>query len=71
MDFWFFFQSLSCESSKPKILIIYTGGTIGMVEDHHSKTLKPFDFNEVNKELPELKKIKCQIDAFSFKKPLD
>jgi len=59
------------KSSKPKILIIYTGGTIGMVEDHHSKTLKPFDFNEVNKELPELKKIKCQIDAFSFKKPLD
>ena len=59
------------KSSEPKILIIYTGGTIGMVEDHHSKTLKPFDFNEVNKELPELKKIKCQIDAVSFKKPID
>lgn len=59
------------KNNKPKILIIYTGGTIGMIEDHQSKTLKPFDFNEVNKELPELKKIKCQIDAVSFKKPID
>ena len=42
-----------------------------MVEDYQSKTLKPFDFNEVNKELPELKKIKCQIDAVSFKNPID
>ena len=57
--------------SKSKILIIYTGGTIGMVEDHVSKTLKPFDFNQINKELPELKKIKCKIDAVSFKNPID
>ena len=59
------------KSSKSKILIIYTGGTIGMVEDHVSKTLKPFDFNQINKELPELKKIKCKIDAVSFKNPID
>ena len=59
------------KSSKSKILIIYTGGTIGMVEDHVSKTLKPFDFNQINKELPELRKIKCQIDAVSFKNPID
>ena len=59
------------KSSKSKILIIYTGGTIGMVEDHVSKTLKPFDFNEINKELPELRKIKCHIDAVSFKNPID
>ena len=42
-----------------------------MVEDHVSKTLKPFDFNQINKELPELKKIKCKIDAVSFKNPID
>ncbi len=59
------------KSSKSKILIIYTGGTIGMVEDHVSKTLKPFDFNQINKELPELRKIKCHIDAVSFKNPID
>ena len=59
------------KSSKSKILIIYTGGTIGMVEDHISKTLKPFDFNQINKELPELRKIKCHIDAVSFKNPID
>ena len=59
------------KSSKSKILIIYTGGTIGMVEDHVSKTLKPFDFNQINKELPELRKIKCHIDAVSLKNPID
>tara|TARA_B100000513_G_C11899382_1_gene184914 strand:+ start:588 stop:1622 length:1035 start_codon:yes stop_codon:yes gene_type:complete len=59
------------KSSKSKTLIIYTGGTIGMVEDHVSKTLKPFDFNQINKELPELRKIKCHIDAVSFKNPID
>ena len=59
------------KSSKSKILIIYTGGTIGMVEDYVSKTLKPFDFNQINKELPELRKIKCHIDAVSFKNPID
>lgn len=42
-----------------------------MVEDHVSKTLKPFDFNQINKELPELRKIKCHIDAVSFKNPID
>ena len=30
--------------SKPNILLIYTGGTIGMIEDFESKALKPFDF---------------------------
>ena len=59
------------KSSKSKILIIYTGGTIGMVEDHVSKTLKPFDFDQINKELPELRKIKCHIDAVSLKNPID
>ena len=29
---------------KPRILIVYTGGTIGMIEDPETKALKPFDF---------------------------
>ena len=31
--------------NKPRILIVYTGGTIGMIEDPVTKALKPFDFS--------------------------
>ena len=37
-----------------KILIIYTGGTIGMKEDPQDQTLKPFDFSQIKEEVPEL-----------------
>lgn len=53
------------------ILIIYTGGTIGMIQDHGKKTLKPFDFNEITNEVPELRRIKCKIETISFEKPID
>ena len=56
---------------KAKILIIYTGGTIGMIADPSSSVLKPFDFNQITQEIPELKKIKCSLDAVSFKNPID
>ncbi len=29
---------------RTKILLIYTGGTIGMVKDYESGTLKPLNF---------------------------
>ena len=56
---------------KPKILIIYTGGTIGMINDVDSGMLKPCDFNQITTEVPELKKLDCSLDAVSFKKPID
>jgi L-asparaginase len=56
---------------KSQILLIYTGGTIGMKEDSENKSLQPFNFNQITKEVPELKKINCVIDAVSFKKPVD
>ena len=56
---------------KPKILIIYTGGTIGMINDPETDMLKPFDFDQITKEVPELMKIKCSLDAVSFKNPID
>ncbi len=56
---------------KPSILLIYTGGTIGMVEDSHSKSLMPFDFNHLTDSMPELKKLAVQLSAVSFEKPID
>ncbi|MEN8928515.1 MAG: asparaginase [Flavobacteriales bacterium] len=56
---------------RPSILLIYTGGTIGMIEDFESKTLKPFNFQSIENEVPELKKIKAEIETISFKTPID
>lgn len=54
-----------------KILLIYTGGTIGMEKDFNSNSLRNFDFENILKRIPELKQIPTQIDIISFKKPID
>ncbi|WP_395093152.1 asparaginase [Vaginella massiliensis] len=56
---------------RPKILIIYTGGTIGMAMDYHSQSLIPFDFDNLLKRLPEISLIDCDFDYFSFEEPID
>ncbi len=58
-------------SKKAPILIIYTGGTIGMVRDYKSNVLKAFDFDNLKKNIPELNLINCKIDTISFDEPLD
>jgi L-asparaginase len=57
--------------SKPKIFLIYTGGTIGMMKDFETGALKAFDFNQLLDKIPELKQLDCQIETFSFGKPID
>ena len=54
-----------------KILLIYTGGTIGMVKEYKSGVLKAFDFKKVVNNIPELGQLDCAIDSVSFKKPID
>ncbi len=51
--------------------MIYTGGTIGMVKDYNSGTLKPFNFKKLEKHIPELGQLDCHIDPVSFKDPID
>lgn len=53
------------------ILIIYTGGTIGMVRDEESGALKSFEFDSLLKEIPEIKKFAHKIDVHSFETPID
>ena len=53
------------------ILIIYTGGTIGMVKDERTGMLKSFDFDSLLKEIPEIKRFAHQISIKSFDEPLD
>lgn len=59
------------KTTQSKILIIYTGGTIGMITDLETGTLKPFDFNQITEEVPELKKIPYHLDTLFFKEPID
>jgi L-asparaginase len=54
-----------------KVLLIYTGGTIGMIKDSETGVLKPFDFEQIKKEVPELNKFEGEIEAISFETPLD
>lgn len=53
------------------ILLIYTGGTIGMKQDPETLALKPFNFNQILEEVPELKKFGCRIDTLSFDPLID
>ena len=57
--------------AKAKILLIYTGGTIGMMKDFDSGALKAFDFSKLISKIPELKQLDCDIETISFEKPLD
>lgn len=53
------------------ILIIYTGGTIGMVNDAKTGTLIPFDFEQIKKNVPELARLDYQLAVHSFDPILD
>ncbi len=56
---------------KSSILLIYTGGTIGMKEDPVDQTLNPFDFSQILDEVPELGKFACRIDSHTFAPLID
>lgn len=56
---------------KSKILLIYTGGTIGMVKDYNTGALKAFNFNKLMKNIPELTQLDCEVDSVSFDEPID
>ena len=51
---------------KSSILLIYTGGTIGMKEDPTVGALTPFDFSQILEEVPDLGKLAYRIDSHTF-----
>lgn len=58
-------------TKKADILLIYTGGTIGMVKDFETGALKAFNFDELLQNIPELRLLEHKIDTFSFDRPID
>lgn len=59
------------KGNKASILLIYTGGTIGMKEDPILQALTPFDFSQILDEVPELGKFAYRIDTHTFDPLID
>jgi L-asparaginase len=57
--------------SQTSILVIYTGGTIGMIKDLETGALKPFDFENLYKVMPVLENFKFRIKSISMIPLLD
>ena len=57
--------------AKPKVLIIYTGGTIGMIKDPVTADLSNVDFNLISHHVPEINRLNIDIDSVSFEQPVD
>ena len=56
---------------KSKVLLLYTGGTIGMIENPLESSLNPFNFDQITNEVPELNKLNCTIETIAFENPID
>lgn len=56
---------------KVSILLIYTGGTIGMIENSETGVLEAFNFEHLKDNMPELKKLGYLIDSIQFDPPMD
>ncbi|MFM2375946.1 MAG: hypothetical protein RLZZ165_1043 [Bacteroidota bacterium] len=58
-------------SNRKKVLIIYTGGTIGMIKRKEDGSYMPFDFNLIRSEFPEMDRLECDVELASYGSPLD
>ncbi|MBD5280962.1 MAG: type I asparaginase [Bacteroides sp.] len=64
-------QLREAETKRPRILMIYTGGTIGMKENPVTHALEPVDFDHLLDNVPKIKMLDFHIDNFQFKHPID
>ena len=55
----------------PRVLILYTGGTIGMVENPETGAHEPLDFQHLASHVPEMNQLHVQVDTLQFEQPLD
>ena len=59
------------EKNASKVLIIYTGGTLGMVYDNQTGTLIPFRFEQITENLPELQRLNLELCILALPQPID
>ena len=55
----------------PSVLLIYTGGTIGMIENPETGALENFDFDHLLRHVPELRRFNYDICSYQFDPPID
>ncbi len=58
-------------SQSANVLLIYTGGTIGMVENPETGALEAFNFSHLKSNMPEMKRLKFNVDTYLFDPPID
>jgi L-asparaginase len=59
------------ENNRAHILILYTGGTIGMIHNADTGALESFNFDHLLNHMPELKQLNINIDTIAFDPPID
>jgi L-asparaginase len=57
--------------AKPTVLIIYTGGTIGMIKDAATGQLSTVNFAHIDNHVPEVRRLNVELDTISFDQPID
>ncbi|MDX9752227.1 MAG: type I asparaginase [Flavobacteriales bacterium] len=57
--------------SRPAVLLIYTGGTIGMWADPRTGALRPMDLAHLEEQVPELARVGTDLGSVAFEVPLD
>ena len=53
------------------VLLIYTGGTIGMIENLETGALEPFNFSHLRSNVPEMKRLNFHVDTYIFEPLID
>uniref|UniRef100_UPI000C145659 asparaginase n=1 Tax=Parabacteroides provencensis TaxID=1944636 RepID=UPI000C145659 len=56
---------------KASILLIYTGGTIGMIKNPDTGVLETFNFQHLLKHVPDLNDLDCSVSSIQFDPPMD
>lgn len=64
-------KNMSTISRTGRVLLIYTGGTIGMGKDPATGVLAPLDFNHLVENVPEFRLLPTEIDTYQFVPPID
>ena len=59
------------KAQNTSVLLIYTGGTIGMIENEKTGALENFNFEQLRHHIPELKQLNFTIDSLQFNPPMD
>ena len=62
---------MNTQQENASILLIYTGGTIGMIENSETGVLESFNFQHLKEHMPELKKLGYGVSAIQFDPPMD